>query len=61
MGQGSGLKFKICGIWDWDRDCNLKNLGPEAGLTIFSSETEILSNPGCVPNSKGNFFNHEKK
>ena len=59
-GLGPGLKFKICGIWDWDRDAS-KNPGPEPGLTIFSSGTEILSNPGCVPNSKGNFFNHENK
>ena len=59
-----GLKFKICGIWDWDRDSNLKNPGPGTGTgthlkirdrnrdwLFFSSGAEILSNPGCVPNS----------
>ena len=50
-GLGPGLKFKFCGTWDWDRDGNLKYPGPR--LTIFSSGTEILSSPGCVPNSAG--------
>ena len=60
LGLGPGLKFEKSGTRDWDRDAS-KNPGPEPGLTIFSSGTEILSNPGFVPNSKGNFFNHENK
>ena len=55
LGLGPGLKFEKSGTRDWDRDAS-KNPGPEPGLTIFSSGTEILSNPGCVPNSKGNFL-----
>ena len=57
---GPGLKFEKSGTQDSDRDAS-KNLGPEPGQTTFSSGTEILSNPGCVPNSKGYFFNHENK
>ena len=56
---GPGLKFEKSGTQDWDRDAS-KNLGPEPGL-FFSTGTEILSDLGCVPNSKGNFFNHENK
>ena len=51
---GPGLKFEKSGTQDSDRDAS-KNLGPEPGLTTFSSGTEILSNPGCVPNSNFEF------
>ena len=53
--QARSRKFDKSRTRDWDRDAS-KNPGPEPGLTIFSSGTEILSNPGCVPNSKGNFL-----
>ena len=56
---GPRLKFEKSETQDLDRDAS-KNLEPEPGL-FFSTGTEILSNPGCVPYSKGNFFNHENK
>ena len=47
LGLGPGLKFEKSGTRDWDPDAS-KNPGPEPGLTIFSSGTEILSDPGCA-------------
>ena len=45
-GTGTGTEFEKSGTRDWDRDAS-KNLGPEPGLTIFSSGNEILSNRLC--------------